>query len=93
MRGVAGSKLTLRILAILTDVYGVMGLHFNQQTTTMTHVVGGLSEEDHCDLNNYIVRLFRVVVIVTNIVTRRTNKAQSIVIYKNTKNTSLNNIK
>ncbi len=33
-------------------------------------------------LNNFIVRSYRVVIVPTNIVTRRTNKAQIILKYK-----------
>ncbi len=32
-------------------------------------------------MNNYIVRSYRVVIVVTKIATRRTSKAQSIVMY------------
>ncbi len=34
-----------------------------------------------CQVNNYIVRLSRAVTVLNNIVTRRNNKAESIVMY------------
>ncbi len=42
-------------------------------------------------VNNYIVRSYRDVIVITNNVTRTTSKAWSIVMYKNTE-TLLNNI-
>ncbi len=36
-------------------------------------------------MNNYTVRSYRAVIVVTKITTRRTRKAQSIVMYQNKK--------